>query len=150
MAEGLIGTVVDEVDFDIERGKIAEFSRASATSDPVHVDRVAARATGFDDVPATPTHVVVSGHQRDQRAVLDKLGLALDRVVVGSVKWQYLRPLQGGETVRGVRRVTGDEQREGKRGGAMRLVTLETEYTDTAGTAAVRQQEVLIERGATA
>lgn len=139
--------VVDEVEYDIERGKIREFARATSTDDPVHTDRAAARAAGFDDVLATPTHTVVAGHQRDQRGFVDRLGLALERVVVGSVKWQYLRPLTAGDRLRGVRRVVEDEQRQGKRGGTMRVITLETEFVDAAGTPVVRQQEVLIERG---
>jgi len=143
----LVGTIVDEVTFDVERGKIREFARATHAQDSVHTDRDAARAAGFDDVLATPTHVVVAGHFRDQRAFLGTLGLALERVVVGSVSWQYLRPLKAGDALRGVRRVVGDERREGKRGGSMRLITLETEYVDTDGAPVVRQQEILIERG---
>ncbi|SBW22772.1 FAS1-like dehydratase domain-containing protein [Protofrankia symbiont of Coriaria ruscifolia] len=150
MSGELIGTVVDEVAFDVERGKIWEFSRATFTTDPVHTDADAARTAGFDDLLATPTHVVVAGHRRDQRAFVEKLGLALERVVVGSVRWQYLRPLQAGDSLRGVRRVVGDERRDGKRGGSMRIVTLETEYVDSAGTPVVRQQDVLIERGKSA
>ncbi|AEH09431.1 MULTISPECIES: FAS1-like dehydratase domain-containing protein [Protofrankia] len=151
MSDGkLIGTVVDKIAFDVERGKIWEFARATFTTDPVHTDADAARAAGFDDLLATPTHVVVVGHWRDQRAFVDRLGLALERVVVGSVRWQYLRPLRAGDSLRAVRRVVGDERRDGKRGGSMRVVTLETEYVDATGTPVVRQRDVLIERGKSA
>ncbi|HWE90055.1 MAG TPA: MaoC family dehydratase N-terminal domain-containing protein [Pseudonocardiaceae bacterium] len=136
--------IVDEVAFDVERGKIAEFARATFAEDPVHTDPDAAHAAGFDAVPATATHVVVAGHHRDQRGFVDKLGLAFERVVVGSVKWTYLRPLRAGDSLRGARRVVDDVR---KRGGALRVVTLETEYVDAAGQPAVRVTEVLIERG---
>lgn len=143
----LIGEVLDEVAFDVERGKIREFTRATFTEDPLHTNVDAARSAGFDDVLATPTHVVVAGHHRDQQSFVDKLGLAIERVVVGSVKWTYLRPLHAGDSLRGIRTVVSDEHREGKRG-TLRLVTLETEYVDADGTAVLRQREVLIERGA--
>ncbi|MDV7241548.1 MULTISPECIES: MaoC family dehydratase N-terminal domain-containing protein [Rhodococcus] len=139
--------VVDRVEYDIERGKIREFTRATFVTDPVHTDPTAARDAGFGDVPATLTHTVVAGHQRDQRAFVDALGLALERVVVGSVTWTYLRPLTAGDHVVGTRRVVDDVRREGKRGGTMRLVTLETEYVDANGEPVVRLEEVLIERG---
>jgi acyl dehydratase len=142
----LTGLVVDEVSFDVERGKIREFVRATATEDPIHTDPALAAAAGFEDVLATPTHVVVAGHVRDQRAFLDLLGLALERVVVGGVRWQYLRPLHAGDSVRGTRRVTSDVHREGSRGGAMRIITLETDFLDEAGTAVVKLQETIIER----
>lgn len=146
VAGDLIGTIVDEVDFAVERGKIQEFARATYTKDLVHTDHEAAREAGADDLLATPTHSVVAGHHRDQRGFVDKLGLALERVVVGSVKWQYFHPLQAGDSVRGVRSVVGDERRESRRGGSMRMVTLETEFVDTTGETLLRQQEVLIER----
>ncbi len=91
MTELLPPAEVDRVEYDIERGKIREFARATFTIDPVHTDRDAAQAAGFADVPATLTHTVVAGHQRDQRKFVETLGLALERVVVGSVKWTYLR-----------------------------------------------------------
>ena len=133
-----VGDVVDEVAFDVERGKIGEFARATYAEDPVHT---------ADEPLATATHVVVAGHHRDQSAFLATLGLARERVVVGSVKWWYTRPLRAGDTLRGVRRVVADERREGRRGGTMRLVTLETAYGDPTGAVVVWQREVLIERG---
>jgi acyl dehydratase len=141
----MIGEIVDHVEFDVDRGKILEFARATLAEDPVHTDPAAARAAGFGDLPATATHVVTAGHHRDQRAFVNKLGLAFERIVVGSVKWTYLRPLVAGDSLRGTRRVAEDVR---KRGGALRIVTLDTEYLDAAGEPAVRVREVLIERGA--
>ena len=106
-------------------------------------------AAGFDTVLATPTHVVVAGHLRDQRAFIDRLGLTLERVVVGSVRWEYLRPLRAGDSLHGTRRVTSDVTREGSRGGTMRLITLETAYLDADGTPVVTLEETIIERGTT-
>lgn len=133
---------LDEVAFDVERGKIREFARATGAADPVHTDRNAAQAAGFADVPATATHVVVAGHHRDQRDFVRKLGLAFDRVVVGSVKWTYHRPPLAGDSLRGVRRVTDDVRKKG-----MRFVTLETEYLDADEQPVVVLRETLIERG---
>ncbi|ATQ29180.1 FAS1-like dehydratase domain-containing protein [Rhodococcus ruber] len=147
MPEPLHCGEVDRVEYDVERGKIREFARATFTTDPAHTDRAAAHAAGFADVPATLTHTVVAGHQRDQRRFVETLGLALERVVVGSVKWTYLRPLIAGDHVVGTRRVVDDARREGKRGGSMRVVTLETEYVDADGDPVVRLEEMLIERG---
>ena len=56
-----LATVVDEVAFDVERGKIREFARATHSQDPVHADLAAAREAGFEHELATATHVVVAG-----------------------------------------------------------------------------------------
>lgn len=142
--------LLDHVEFGVERGKIQEFARATFTQDAVHTDPDAARLAGLPTVAATATHVVVAGHYRDQAAMVGALGLSLSRVVVGSVTWQYLRPLVAGDELRGTRRVVGDDLRTGKRGGEMRLVTLETEYRDGADQPVVRVRELLIERGVSA
>ncbi|WP_067650398.1 FAS1-like dehydratase domain-containing protein [Nocardia harenae] len=140
-------TVLDVVSFEVEAGKIREFARATHTADPVHTDPAAATAAGLPAVPATATHVVVAGHHRDQQRFVRDLGLAIERVVVGSVEWEYHRPLLAGDSLTGTRRVVSDTVKEGRRGGSMRLVTLETSWADATGETAVVQREVLIERG---
>lgn len=140
--------VLDVVSFDVEAGKISEFARATHAEDAVHVDPAAATAAGFERIPATPTHVVVAGHHRNQAEFVAALGLAIERVVVGSVEWEFRRPLLAGDHLTGTRRIVDDTTRDGKRGGTMRLVTLETSWVDAAGEPAVVQREVLIERGA--
>ncbi|MGV9710991.1 FAS1-like dehydratase domain-containing protein [Gordonia sp. NPDC003424] len=143
-----VGTVLDVVSFEVEAGKVREFARATHAADPVHTDPEVAAAAGFESIPATPTHVVVAGHHRDQAGFVSALGLAIERVVVGSVEWEYARPLVVGDRLTGTRRVVDDTTRDGKRGGTMRLVTLETSWVDDAGDTVVTQREVLIERGA--
>ncbi|RFA10494.1 acyl dehydratase [Subtercola boreus] len=132
-----VGGVVDTVEFTVEAGKIREFARATFTEDPRH-------AAGE---LATATHSVVTGHYRDQRGFVARLGLAIERIVVGSVSWEYERPLIAGDRLVATRRVEADTVREG-RTGAMRFVTLATSFTDAAGETALVQREVLIERPA--
>ncbi len=143
-----VGTVLDVVSFEVEAGKVREFARATHAEHPVHTDAEAASAAGFSSIPATPTHVVVAGHHRNQQEFVAALGLAIERVVVGSVEWDYTRPLVIGDRLTGTRRVVDDTTRDGRRGGTMRLVTLETSWVDDTGETAVTQREVLIERGA--
>jgi hypothetical protein len=142
----LPGEVVDEVELPVERGKIREFARATATTDAVHTDRAAALAAGFAGIPATATYVVATGHYRDQAAFVGKLGMAISRIVVGSVSWRYHRVIVEGDTLTAIRRVESDELRVGT-SGPMRIVTLATEFVDASGTVALVQREVLIERG---
>ncbi|WP_433781483.1 FAS1-like dehydratase domain-containing protein [Actinomycetospora sp. CA-101289] len=139
--------MVDEVTFAVEAGKVAEFARATRVEDPVHTDPGAARAAGFGAQPATPTHVVVSGHHRDQQAMVERLGLAIERVVVGSTRWRYRRPVLVGDRLHGVRRLVDDEQRTSRDGAVSRRLTLETVFLDAHGTPTVEWREVVIERG---
>lgn len=144
----LIGTVVDDVDIVVERGKIKEFARATRADDPVHHDLDAAARRGYGDLLATATHVVVTGHVRDQAGFVKALGLDIRRVVVGSVSWRYERPVTAGDQLNAVRRVVADERLESRNGGTMRRITMATEFRDHVGHLVVTQTEQLIERAA--
>jgi hydroxyacyl-ACP dehydratase HTD2-like protein with hotdog domain len=128
----VIGLVVDEFSFAVEAGKVSEFARAIHDPAP-------------DGVPLTFS--VVAGHHRDAPAAVSKLGLDIKRVVVGEVEWVYERPLVVGDELSARRVVVDVKTRAGSRGGAMTLVTLETEFRDATGEIALRQREVLIETG---
>ncbi|MBN9739254.1 MULTISPECIES: MaoC family dehydratase N-terminal domain-containing protein [unclassified Pseudonocardia] len=142
-----IGDVVDEVAFTVESGKIREFALATHTDDPVHTDSRCALAAGFGGVPATATHVVVSGHYRSQSAMVERLGLDLKRVVVGGVRWRYHRPLTAGDVLTGTRRLTSDEQLHSGTPRTNRRLVLTTVFVDRAGRPAVEWHETIIERG---
>lgn len=142
-----VGDVVDVVAFDVEAGKVRELARASFAEDAVHTDAAAAAARGHGGLLATPTHVVVSLHHRDQGAWVARLGLDIQRVVVGSVRWTFHRPLVVGDRIEGVRRVTRDETKTGQRG-TMRVLSLETDFTDATGAVVVTQHDSVIERPA--
>jgi acyl dehydratase len=101
----------------------------------------------LDGVLELRTSTLVPGHHRDAAAAVRRLGLDIARVVVGEVEWRYERPVLAGERLDGRRVVADVRRREGGRGGAMTLVTLETEFRDATGEVAVRQREVLIETG---
>jgi acyl dehydratase len=136
-----VGDTVDEVRFTVEAGKVREFAAATATTDPVHLDEDRAAARGLEALPATATHVMVVGHHRDQTAMVRALGLTLERVMVGSVRWRYHRPLLVGDTLHGVRRLIDDVTKP-----RLRALTLRTEFTDDDGDLAVTLDEVVLER----
>lgn len=145
--ESQIGMELDEVTLPVERGKVRELVRALHDDDPVYQDRDAARAAGFDDIPAPPTYSVVAMHWRDRDAAIEDLGFDFKRLLHGGTSWEYVRPLTVGEEVTCRRRVADVKRREGKRGGTMTFVTVEGEFTDASGEVVLRQQDTLIETG---
>ena len=139
------GDLVDQVTFDVERGKIREFARATFAADPIYTDEQAAAERRFPDVVATPTYAVVTAHHRNQREWVLGLGLDIARVVMGSSHWEYRRPFVAGDRITATRRVLTDERKQASRG-ALRILTLETEYTDDEGSVVLVQRDVVIER----
>jgi acyl dehydratase len=145
-----VGTLVDEFSFPVDASKVREFALAIQDPSARYTDPAAAKAEGFEGVPAPLTFAVVAAHHRDAAAAVGLLGLDISRVVVGEVAWQYERPVLVGDRLDGRRVVAEVKSREGGRGGRMTLVTLETELRNQRGELAVRQREVLIETGSPA
>jgi acyl dehydratase len=146
----VVGQVLDEVRMPVERGKVLELARAVHDDNPIYRDPEAARAAGFDGIPASPILSVVAMHWRgrDDDRMVEELGLDVARVLHGEASWSYEGPIHVGDELHGVRRVTDVTTKQGSLGGAMTIVTLETEYTNQHGSVVLRQRDKLIERGA--
>lgn len=127
----LIGHESPEGHMPVERGKIAEFARATFADRPVYTDRETARAAGFDDVPAPPTFVVASAH-----FVPADPGFAakvdMKRVLAGGAEWEFFRPLVAGEDLTIRSRVVDVQTKQGKRG-PMTVITREVSYFGRQG-----------------
>lgn len=135
--------------FPVEGSKVREFARALDDRDPVYTDADAARAAGFDAVPVPPTFVVSAMHWRDEDEdeLGGALGLDMRRVLHGECGWEYHGPIIVGDELTATRRICNVENRQGRRGGAMTLVTTETDVTNQRGELVVRQTDVFIETG---
>jgi hypothetical protein len=120
-----VGTIVDEVDFPVEEGKVREFQIACGSSD-------------LTTVPLT--FAAVAGHWRDQAAMVDLLGLDIKRVVVGGSEWEYVSPVRVGDRLRGARVLSEVSEKRG-----MRFLTLETTLRRSDGGVAVIQRDTVIE-----
>lgn len=143
-----VGLELDEVTFPVERGKVRELARALHCDDPVHQDAAAAAAAGFEAIPAPLTFALVSMLWRDRDAAIEDLGFDLKRLLHGGVTWEYRRPLLVGDEITITRKVTAVDEREGKRGGVMTFVTIESEITDASGDVVATQSDVYIQTGA--
>lgn len=112
-----VGDILEEWDFTVEAGKVREF--ALAIHDPHWKDC---------DV-APPTFPVVASAEFVERLVTSILDLDRSRTVHGEHQYSYGRPIRAGDRLRCRARLTSDETKTGKRGGRMRIVTTEVEFT---------------------
>ena len=104
----------------VEWGKAREFARA------VHDDHVEAAT-------APPTFPVVISADFIERLVTDILNLDRKRTVHGEQEYEYRRPLRIGEKVRCRASILEDRVKQGRRGGAMRVVVSEVELSSEPG-----------------
>jgi acyl dehydratase len=143
-----VGLELDEVTFPVERGKVRELVRALHEDDPIYQDAAAAAAAGFDAIPAPLTFPMVAMLWRERDAAIEDLGFDFKRLLHGGTTWEYARPIVVGDEITVKRRVAAIDRREGKRGGAMTFVTIDTEITDATGARVARQTDTLIQTGA--
>ncbi|HET8993349.1 MULTISPECIES: FAS1-like dehydratase domain-containing protein [unclassified Rhodococcus (in: high G+C Gram-positive bacteria)] len=94
----LAGRVFPPTNYLVGREKIREFARAVRSTNPLHHDVETSRAAGFADVVAPPTFsTVVLGPAVTQLMESPGTGIELHRVVHGSEKIEYRRPIVAGD-----------------------------------------------------
>lgn len=132
-----IGDIIEEWDFRVEAGKVREFA-------------LAVRDIHAEDSPiAPPTFPMVAGAQFVERLVSTLLTIDRSRTVHGEQAYEYFEPIVAGDLLQCRARLIGDEVKAGKRGGAMRFITVEIEYrSGTSGRVLCRETMTTIEKGA--
>ena len=129
-----VGEVLAEWDFTVEAGKIREFARA-----------VRDTSGGPDPQVAPPTFFVVASAEFVERLVTGHLSLDRSRTVHGAQEYHYFLPVRAGDRLHCRARLVGDETKAGRRGGQMRILTTETEYS-LDGTLVCRETSTTIEK----
>jgi hypothetical protein len=131
----------------VERGKVREFALAVAEDNPIHYDLDEARRRGLPDIVAPPTFTVTQMWQVPREEREQRLGanLAYERVLHGEQEFFYQRLPVAGEVLTGRMRIASDVSKRGRRGGAMRVVTYESLFTDASGAEVLRALYTLME-----
>ena len=144
------GTVLEEFEFPVERGKIKEFAKAICDPNPVYMSREEAVRAGYPDVPMPVTFPIAFAHHMPSdnfvTEATQKLGMNVATSVHGETEFIYHRPVFAGEVLRGEMSVGRIYEKEGKRGGKMTFVEMEATYYGRDGALAVVLRNVFIER----
>jgi len=138
--------------FEIERGKVAEFARAIRDPAKIYINEKAAQEAGYKTIPAPPTFARTSYFPRYRPEGIDydlgfDLGFDRSRVVHGEQKYEYTRPLYVGDVLVGDTTLEDVHQREGSDGGTMTFAVLRTDFTDEDGEHVLSASNTRIETG---
>jgi acyl dehydratase len=136
------------VEFPIERGKIAEFARAIESPESVYFDREAARAAGFENVPAPPTYAMVSAFFSGPGS-RPRIDIDMRYALHAEQEFEYFAPVVAGDTLTGRTRLAGQHEKQGRRGGTMKFFVLETEYTNQRGEKVLAVRQTLLQTAGT-
>lgn len=130
--------------FPIERGKVAEFARATFEQNPVFFDETAARAAGLPGIPAPLTYPVASRFFQGRESEV-RHGLDMRWTLHGEQEFIYLRPLFAGETLVAEQRLGARHEKTGRRGGGLIFQEIETVFRDRQGEKVLVMRQTLVQ-----
>jgi hypothetical protein len=129
-------------DMPIERGKIREFARSTGSERREYLED--------NDAPVPPTFLRTAAFWQPAGAVSPLAGtkLNLSRILHGEQEYVFFGPPpHAGQTLHIQPRLESITEKEGKRGGTMRVITTVEDFTDEAGNLVAQSRSTLIETG---
>jgi acyl dehydratase len=128
---------------EVERVKIRELALAIGDDNPIYQSGEAAQAAGYPDVPLYPTAPTIfnfwgNSKMEEQMA---SIGINFMRVLHSEEEYQYLAPINAGDTLTGVTTIIDGKSRQG-----MDIVTLEVRYTNQHNQPVLTTREMLVVR----
>jgi hypothetical protein len=136
--------MTDSYEMPIEEGKIREFAVAVRSSNPAHFGR---------DAVMPPTMLISARLLWEPEALSPLARLDLDpaRVLHGEEHYEFFGPLpRAGERLTVTTRIDGRLEKQGRRGGTMRLVVVVNEFRNPAGALVAVQRTTVVETETTA
>jgi acyl dehydratase len=130
--QSAIGRTFSPIAAHVEPGRLRFFLNTIGEANPLHRDRAAARAAGYSATPVPPTYLfcLEMMDAEEPFEFLAALDIDLARILHGEQRFNYHAPIVVGDTLTFKPRVTGVID---KKGGAMTLLTIETEVTNQDG-----------------
>jgi acyl dehydratase len=143
-----IGESFPPFTIEVERGKIRELALAIGDDNPIYQSREAAQAAGYPDVPLYPTAPTIFNFWGNSKMGEQLVGLGINvmRILHGEEEYEYLAPINAGDTLTGVTTIIDGKSRQGRDGSSMDIVTLEIRYTNQHNQPVLNARETIVVR----
>lgn len=133
---------------EVERCKIHELALAIGDDNPIYHSREAAQAAGYSDVPLfpiAPTLFTFWSNANMGRHLM-AMGVNVMGILHGEEEYEYLAPINPGDTLTGVMTLVDGKTRKGQ-AGSMDILTIGVRYTNQHGQPVLNARQVIIIRG---
>jgi acyl dehydratase len=141
--QSLKGKTYQEIEFEVDRDRVTQFSLAVGEDDPRFLEAEPARAEGFPDQLAFPTFPTVLVILSSAQVVADPdLRLDYSRVVHGEQEFEWRRPIVVGDRLRATPRVADVYAK-----GPNEFLVIEAEALDADGDVVCVARSTLLSRG---
>jgi len=143
--KSLIGAPTGKSKITVERGPVSNFAKALTDDNPIYQNPEAAKAAGFDNIPAPPTWGFAMSHwgaypeqqppdpTKGRNPVMEVIGTLMQKgglVLHGEQEFEYHRPVVVGDVLEGEGKVT-DVYEKDSRGKTMTFLVTENVFKDT-------------------
>jgi acyl dehydratase len=139
-----IGWRADPATVEVEKGQLRLFAQAVGETDRIYFDEAAAEAAGFASLPAPPTFAFCLKNLVGQPySYLRMMGVDIAHLLHGEQAFEHHEPIYAGDTVTLTTEILNIEQ---KKGGALGLITAQTDVASQCGQLCVRLTTTLVVR----
>jgi len=142
-----VGKVYPPVTWEVERVKIREMAMAIGDTNPIFLDKEAAKKEGYQDTPPVPTMGTVP---LNWSGVMENFIVDLDinfvNVLHGEEHYEYIKEFYPGDVLTGSPKVSDFVEKESKSGRKMHLVTMEVLWKNQNDEEVLKARSILIER----
>ncbi|MDF1822178.1 MAG: MaoC family dehydratase N-terminal domain-containing protein [Alcanivoracaceae bacterium] len=139
-----IGLQLPTVTFEVEKGRLRFFAKATGETRPEYLDEQAARAAGYRSLPVPPTFLM--GADLDAgtlTTLLDTLGVPIERILHGEQSFTYHAPVCAGDVLSVESKVSDIYS---KKGGAIEFIVKDSQIKDAQGETVVEARSVIVVR----
>ncbi len=140
-----IGRVGKPVVMKIEAGKIREFAKSIKDPNPLYRDEAVAKAE-IGGIMPPPTFLMTLAHWDDGDGQ-PRVPLDTRRILHGEQEFEYFKPIYVGDTLTAVTKVANIFEKTGGRGGTMKFVVMDTDFTNQKGEKVAVAHFTVIETG---
>jgi acyl dehydratase len=140
-----IGKVGKPVTMRIEAGKIREFAKAIKDRNPLYYDEAVAKQE-IGGIMPPPTFLMTLAHWDDGEGQ-PRVQLDIRRILHGEQEFEYFNPIYVGDTLTAVTKVANIFEKTGGRGGTMKFVVMDTDFTNQKGEKVAVAHFTVIETG---
>jgi len=142
--KSLIGTPTGKSKITVERGPVSNFAKALTDDNPIYQNPDAAKAAGFENIPAPPTWGFAMAHwgafaeqqpadpTKGRNPVMEVIGTLMQKgglVLHGEQEFEYHRPVVVGDVLDGEGKVTDVYEKDSK-GKTMTFLVTENVFKD--------------------
>lgn len=131
--------------FEVEKGRLRFFAKATGQSDPIYIDEEAARQAGYPSLPVPPTFFFCMGMESPHFMDFhNTLQLNMQRILHGEQSFIYHRMAFAGDTLTFEPEIADVYD---KRNGALEFAVKATRVTNALGEHVADLREVIVQPG---